>query len=94
MSKPKPTLNSSDIKLIQDVMRITIDEELDIKLDEKLGKYPTKDEYYKREDQMMGELKAIREDLAVLAQHDQDQNDRLDRLDKFHTSPHPHFIHN
>ena len=66
-------LTAGDIQKIKQLLEITIDERvekiIDKKLEEKLKHLPTKEEYYAREDQMMAELKAIREELAVLAFH-------------------------
>ena len=46
-------------------MRIEADEKLDEKLDDKLRDLPTKDEFYTKMDEVMGELKTIREEQAL-----------------------------
>lgn len=57
------SLTTNDLKLIKDVMKVTIDEELEVKLEEKfnekLGTILSKDEFYSKMDEVMGELKAI-----------------------------------
>lgn len=69
-------------------LRILIDDRLDVKLDEKLDeklKYlPTKDEFYKRMDEVMGELQTMRDELAIGTYHTSDQEERLQVLEKIH----------
>jgi hypothetical protein len=64
------SLTNNDLKLIKDFMKVTVDEELDVKLEEKLEdkiKYlPTKDEFFDREDKIMAELKTVREEITIL----------------------------
>lgn len=45
---------------------------------------PSKDEYYKREDEMMGKLKKIEEEMTVLSAHSSDYSDRIEKLEKIH----------
>lgn len=91
--KLKPILNQADIQLLSKYFASKDDLEqiIDQKLSEKIGILPTKDEFYSQMDQIMGELKSIREEQIVLTQHDQDQNDRLDNLEFLHSSSHSHF---
>lgn len=81
-AKPKPTLNSTDFELLSDYFasKDDIEKIVDQKLSEKIGNLPTKEEFYKNNDKIMGELKAIREEQAILNQHDQDQDNRIDKL--------------
>jgi hypothetical protein len=46
-------------------------------LDEKLSYLPTKEEFYGKMDQVMGEFKAIRQEVAVLGYQVSDHGDRL-----------------
>jgi hypothetical protein len=55
-------LDPSDLDAIRDLIEVTIDEKLDQKLDEKLRFLPTKDDFYSKMDEVMGELKTIREE--------------------------------
>lgn len=75
------TLDNDDLKAIKDLMEVTLDERLDEKLNERLGYLPTKDEFYLKMDEVMGELKAIREEQTVQSQHLSDHADRLDKLE-------------
>jgi hypothetical protein len=74
-------LDGDDVKIIKELIEVTIDEKLDEKLDDKLGHLPTKDEFYGMMDKVMGELKAIREEQAVQSQHLSDHDDRIGKLE-------------
>ena len=68
-------------------MKITIDEELDVKLDEKLDeklKYlPTKDEFFGKMDEVMGELKTIRESQDLLTDRVyRNHEERIEKVEK------------
>ena len=71
------TLDDQDLKAIQDLIDVTLDE----KLDEKISHLPTKDEFYVKMDEVMGELKTIREEVAVLGHQVSDHHDRLEKLE-------------
>jgi uncharacterized protein YPO0396 len=73
-------LDNDDLKAIKDLIEVTIDERLDEKLNEKSGHLPTKDEFYGMMDKVMGELKAIREEIGVLGDQVSEHADRLDKL--------------
>ncbi|HET7099480.1 MAG TPA: hypothetical protein VFI61_04590 [Patescibacteria group bacterium] len=75
------SLTTNDLKLIKDVMKITIDEELDSKMDEKLGYLPTKEEFFASEDRLMGELKAVREEITMLSDLNRKVNDHDERIE-------------
>jgi hypothetical protein len=45
---------------------------------------PSKEEYYKREDEMMTELKAIREETAIQSGQLSDHSDRIENLENIH----------
>jgi len=51
-------------------------------LEEKIKHLPTKEEYFAREDETMGELKKLREEVAMTGQHYKDTNKRVDKIDK------------
>lgn len=75
MAKP----DSEDLKAIKDLVEVTIDEKLDEKLDEKMKYLPTKDEFYGKMDEVMGELKTIREEQALQSQYLSDHDTELIR---------------
>lgn len=60
------TLTDEDLKAIKDLVKITIDEELEEKLNEKLKYFPSKEDFFEKMDEIMGELKAMRESQEIL----------------------------
>lgn len=83
--------NNDIIEAIKEALGVIIEEKgLVTKKD--LAYLPTKDEFYSRMDEVMGELKAIREEQAGLSQHDRDQFDAIEKLQKIHPkNSHPAF---
>lgn len=76
-------LTKNDLSLIKNVMKVTIDEELDVKLDEKLGFLPTKEEFYDQTDKLMKELKDMREEHTMLSSHVYDNHEpRIKKIEK------------
>ena len=43
---------------------------------------PTREQYYNREDKTMGELKKLREEVALVGSHYKKTNKRIDLIDK------------
>lgn len=74
-------------------LKVYLDDLFDTKLEEKVKQYvgnlPTKEEFNFRMDEMMGELKTVREEQSGLSQHDRDQFDSIEALQKIH----PHNAH-
>ncbi|MEK7112839.1 MAG: hypothetical protein AAB875_06020 [Patescibacteria group bacterium] len=84
------TLTQKDLDAIRDLVGLEIDEKLEQKLDEKLKNFPTKEEFFEKMDEVMVELKAIREDHAVLVHQVSGHEDRITTLEKtveLHPSP-------
>jgi hypothetical protein len=77
------TLDKDDLTAIQGLIEVTIDEAIENKLvtKEDIGHLPTKDEFYGKMDEVVGELKAAREEQAVLGHQVADNTDRLDRIE-------------
>lgn len=73
-----------------------LDRKLDEKLDEKLKYLPSKDEFYTMMDQIMGELKAIREEHELMAYRVSDHSDRIEVLEQLHENikSHKHTVVN
>lgn len=59
-----------------------IEKLIDEKLDEKIKFLPTKDEFYAKMDELLGEVKAMRESQELHAGTHSEINDRLDNLEK------------
>ena len=74
-------LDSNDLKAIKTLIEVTFDEQFDERLDEKLSHLPTKDEFYTKMDEVMGELKTIREEQAVQSQQLSDHDDRIEKIE-------------
>jgi hypothetical protein len=51
-------------------------------LEEKIKHLPTKEEYFAREDKTMGELKKLRDEVALTGHHYDKTNKRIDVIDK------------
>jgi hypothetical protein len=78
------TLDNNDLKAIKDLMGVAIDEAIEnrgLATNDHLGHLPTKDEFYGKMDEVMGELKAVREDLAVTGHQIADHGDRLEKIE-------------
>jgi hypothetical protein len=59
-------------------------DEKDVITREDLKYLPSKEEYYKREDEMMTELKVIREEITVQSGQLSDHSDRIENLENIH----------
>jgi hypothetical protein len=77
-------IDNDDLKAIKDLIEVTVDEVLDNKevaTVDHLGDLPTKDEFYGKMDEVMGELRAVREEIAILGHQVSDQGDRIERIE-------------
>jgi phosphopantetheine adenylyltransferase len=75
-------LTQKDLDAIKDLVGVTTDEILEKKLEEKLRYFPSKEEFFKRIDEVMKELKAIREEKSVLTHQVIDHEDRITNLEE------------
>jgi hypothetical protein len=77
------TLDNDDLKAIQGLIQVTIEEATEKKLvtKEDISHLPTKDEFYEKMDEVMGELKTIREEQAVLGHQVADHDDRIEKVE-------------
>ncbi len=77
-------LDDQDLKAIKGLMDVAIDEAVERKglvTKDDISHLPTKDELYGKMDEVMGELKAVREEISVLGHQVSDHGDRLDRIE-------------
>ena len=77
-------LDDDDLKAIKDLIEVTVDEVIENKelvTKDDIGHLPTKDEFYGAMDKVMGELKAIREEVTILGHQVSEHTDRLDRIE-------------
>ena len=75
------SLTQKDLNAIKDLIGITIDEAMENKLEEKLSKFPTKEEFFNRMDEVMSELKIIREETTVLAHQVSNHENRITKVE-------------
>ena len=78
------TLDNDDLKAIKDLMEVTVGEVIEreeLVTKDYLGNLPTKDEFYGKMDEVMGELKAIREEITVLGHQVSEHDDRIDKIE-------------
>ncbi len=52
--------------ILNQILNLEPGQTLDDKLDEKIGHLPTKEEFYTKEDEVLKELKTVREEMATL----------------------------
>ena len=89
MIKKIKTKNTFEI--IKEAVKVALGE-MDIATKEDLKYLPTKEDFYSRMDEVMGELKTVREEQSGLSQHDKDQFDAIEALQKIHPhNSHPAF---
>jgi hypothetical protein len=76
-------LGDDDLKAIKEVIKVTIDEAIEEKLVtiEDISHLPTKDEFYTNMDEVMGELKTIREEQAVQGHMLSNHDDRVEKIE-------------
>ena len=74
----KVMLTQKDLNQVEEI----VDRKLDEKFDEKFGLLPTKDEFFGKMDEVMGELKTIREEVEVVSGRVSDHEDRITTLEK------------
>jgi hypothetical protein len=78
-------LTNQDLTQIETIVDKKLDEKLEgLATNADLKFLPTKDEFYEAMDQIMGELKAIREEQALLTGEVSDHDDRLELLEELH----------
>ena len=78
------TLDNDKLKAIKALMEVTIDEAIETKglvTKADISHLPTKDEFYTKMDEVMGELKTNREEQSLQSQHLSDHDDRIDKIE-------------
>ena len=74
------TLTQKDLDEIEQI----IDQKLDEKLDDRIRNLPTKDEFFNAMDEIMGELKTIREEHTILTNQVSEHGNRIEQLETIH----------
>ena len=78
------TLDKDDLKAIQGLIQVTVEEVFETKglvAKEDISHLPTKDEFYSKMDEVMGELKTIREEQTLQSQHLSDHDDKIEKIE-------------
>jgi len=78
------TLDKDDLNAIKGLIAVTVDEVIETKglvTKADISHLPTKDEFYTKMDEVMGELKTIREEHSVQGQHLSDHDDRIQKIE-------------
>ena len=77
------TLDNDDLKAISQLIKVNIDEAIEEKLVTKddISHLPTKDEFYTKMDEVVGELKASREEQTLLSHRVSDHEDRIEKIE-------------
>ena len=75
-------LTSKDLSNIRSLVRITLDDNQKFVTKDDIKHLPTKEEFYSKMDDVMGELKVIREEQTVLSGVNQKVNDLDERTVK------------
>ena len=77
-------MGNEDLKALQDLMRVSVDELIESKglvTKEDVSHFPTKDEFYGKMDEAMGELKNNREEQTLLSHKVSNHEDRVEKIE-------------
>lgn len=85
MAKKKIVIDENGVKAIFDY----IDQKTEnLATKEEISHLPTKDEFFEKMDEVMGELKTIRTNQEILSPKIYDLQERLEKLEEIHPSGH------
>ena len=77
-------LDHSDLKAIKNLIEVTVDEVIEkreVVTKSDLSHLPTKDDFYEKMDEVMGELKTIREEQTLISHQVSDHEDRIQKIE-------------
>lgn len=75
------TLTNGDFKNIKQLIKITLDEDESLVRKDDIKHLPSKEEFYEQTDKIMGELKAVREEMTMLSDLNRKVNDHDARIE-------------
>lgn len=76
-------LTKGDLTNIQKLMKVTLDGDETLVRKEDISHLPTKEEFFKKEDELMGELKTMREEHKMLSNRVyEDHEPRITKIEK------------
>ena len=73
-------LDSDDLKAIKELIGMTIDEK-ELVTKEDISHIPTKEEFYNKMDEVVGELKTTREEQTVQSHQLSDHGNRIEKIE-------------
>jgi len=76
------TLTDTDLKNVKELVKVSIDEDETLARKEDLKHLPTKNQFYEKIDEIVGELKGIREELPIINHQISNHEDRIDNIEK------------
>ncbi|MBI3379731.1 hypothetical protein HY029_03195 [Candidatus Gottesmanbacteria bacterium] len=74
-------LSKKDFDKFEELIKQVVDDELDKKIPNYIKYLPTKDEFYSKMDELMGEVKSMRETQEIHSESHRQINDRLEKLE-------------
>ncbi|SRR5258708_4289955 len=97
VDEKKFSLSEDDHKNLREMTEIIVQESLNLEagqtLDDKLSHFPTKEEFYSKEDEVLKELKTVKEEMQILngLHRKVNQNEtQIEKLEKIHpNNKHP-----
>jgi hypothetical protein len=75
-------LSDDDFKNLRDLMKAIMDEDETIVRKEDIQNLPTKEEFFSKMDEVVGELKRVREEATILSDLNRKVNDSEFRIEK------------
>jgi hypothetical protein len=77
-------LDNDDLKRLKDLMQVTIEEAIESKglvTKEDISHLPTRDQFYTKMYEVMGELRTIREEQVIQANQLSNHSDRIEKIE-------------
>lgn len=75
------TLDKDDLLAIKNLVDASVQDRFDEIVSEKIGLLPTRDEYYTKIDEVVGEIKKVREEQPLQAARLLNHEDRLEKIE-------------
>ncbi len=76
------SLTQSDLKNIKNLFKTVLDEDETLARKVDISHLPSKNEFYNKMDEVVGELKVIREEQPILSHQLANHEDRIDKIEK------------
>ena len=79
-------LTKKDLAVIRHLVQVETVELIDQKIKERIGLLPTREEFFSKMDEIMGELKAIRQIVTIHGKQIPRNTTRIEKIEKIHPS--------